>query len=127
MRGALTMPWPREARVLFRDLLLAGRPTIGVVEALDHHGLWEQLLPEWSAVRSRPQHNPYHRYTVDRHLLETIANASELARTVARAELLVFAALLHDLGKTGNGDHSEVGVELAANVGARIGCSDADI
>jgi len=127
MRGALTMPWPREARVLFRDLLLAGRPTIGVVEALDHHGLWEQLLPEWSAVRSRPQHNPYHRYTVDRHLLETIANASELAVTVARAELLVLAALLHDLGKTGNGDHSEVGVELAANVGARIGCSDADI
>jgi [protein-PII] uridylyltransferase len=124
---ALPVPWPPEARDLLQDLLLAGRPTIGVVEALDHHGLWDQLVPEWTAVRSRPQHNPYHRFTVDRHLLETIANASALAPSVERPELLALAALLHDLGKTGDRDHTEVGVELAATVGTRIGCSTEEI
>jgi [protein-PII] uridylyltransferase len=125
--STLPEPWPREARVLFEQLLLSGRPTIGVVEALDHHGLWQPLVPEWSNVRSRPQHNPYHRFTVDRHLLETIANASALASTVERPDLLALAALLHDLGKIGSRDHSEVGVELARVVGERIGCSPDDI
>jgi [protein-PII] uridylyltransferase len=120
---ALPEPWPAEARELLQRLLLAGPSTIGVVEALDHHGLWEQLVPEWRSVRSRPQHNPYHRFTVDRHLLETIANASELTSTVDRPDLLALAALLHDLGKIGEGDHTTVGIELAAVVCARIGCS----
>jgi [protein-PII] uridylyltransferase len=123
----LPSPWPFAARELFQDLLLAGRPTIGVVEALDHHGLWEPLVPEWTSVRSRPQHNPYHRFTVDRHLLETIANASALAPSVERPDLLALSALLHDLGKTGDGDHTVAGVELVSTVGARIGCSEAEI
>ena len=78
-------PWSAEARSLFEQLLLAGRPAIGVIEALDHHGLWEPLVPEWANVRSRPQHNPYHRFTVDRHLLETVAAASDRARRAAGA------------------------------------------
>ncbi len=123
----LPEPWPREARLLFEQLLLSGPPTIGVVEALDHHDLWQPLVPEWSRVRSRPQHNPYHRFTVDRHLLETIANASELASTVERPDLLALAALVHDLGKIDDRDHSTVGVELAGALGARIGCSPDDI
>ena len=36
-----------------------------------------KLLPDWGHVRSRPQHNPYHRFTVDRHLVEA---ASECRR-----------------------------------------------
>jgi hypothetical protein len=35
----------RPTRLLLQDLLLAGRPTIGVIEALDHSGIWQQLLP----------------------------------------------------------------------------------
>ena len=116
---------PRGARSLFEQLLLAGRPAIGVIEALDHHGLWEQLVPEWANVRSRPQHNPYHRFTVDRHLLETVAAASQ--QPVERPQLLVLAALLHDLGKVGSGDHTAIGVDLAEVVGRRIGCDDGDI
>jgi [protein-PII] uridylyltransferase len=119
--------WPDEARRLLQDLLLAGRPAIGVIEALDHGGIWQQLLPEWTNVRSRPQHNPYHRFTVDRHLLEAVANASELAATVDRPDLLVIAALLHDLGKGGRRDHTEVGVELAGVVGARLGYPSEEI
>ena len=43
------------------------------MESLDQHGLLVRLIPEWAAVRNKPQRNAYHTYTVDRHLLEAAA------------------------------------------------------
>jgi len=129
--GAATVvppePWPEEVRAPFVELLLTGTPAIRVIEALDQRGVWEAIVPEWRAVRARPQRNPYHRYTVDRHLLETVANAARLAGGVDRPDLLVVAALLHDLGKGFSGDHTEVGVGLARRVGGRMGYPEADL
>ncbi|MGI8683718.1 MAG: [protein-PII] uridylyltransferase [Acidimicrobiales bacterium] len=119
-------PWPAEARALFADLLLTGTPAIGVVEAYDQRGIWTCILPEWEPVRSRPQRNAYHRFTVDRHLLETAANAAAFAGRVARPDLLVVGALLHDLGKGYPGDHSVVGVKLITTIAARMGYPAAD-
>ena len=87
------------ARELLVGLLLTGQHAIPVIEALDHREIWTRLLPEWQPVRSRPQHNSYHRFTVDRHLLETTANAASYADRVDRPDLLVMGALMHDLGK----------------------------
>jgi [protein-PII] uridylyltransferase len=123
----LPTPWPTEARTLFVDLLLAGRPAIGVIEALDHHGVWENFVPEWPNVRARPQHNPYHRFTVDRHLLEAVSNAAELAARVERPDLLVLAALVHDLGKVGTGNHTTVGMDIASSIGDRVSLPPEDI
>ena len=67
------------------------------------------MLPEWEPVRSRPQRNAYHRFTVDRHLWEAAANAAEHAGDVARPDLLVLGALFHDIGKGYPGDHTDVG------------------
>ena len=58
---------------------------VPVLEALDQAGLLARLIPEWDAVRFRTQHNPVHRFTVDRHLLETAAQAAALTRQVAAA------------------------------------------
>ncbi|MSX35119.1 MAG: [protein-PII] uridylyltransferase, partial [Actinobacteria bacterium] len=63
----LTTPWSEEARRLFVELFLAGRPAVQVVETLDQRGLWEPIFPEWSVIRCRPQRNAYHRFTIDRH------------------------------------------------------------
>ncbi|HEX4822365.1 MAG TPA: [protein-PII] uridylyltransferase [Acidimicrobiales bacterium] len=120
-------PWPADARAAFVDLLRAGRPAIAVIEALDQRGVWDQIVPEWMAVRSRPQRNAYHRFTVDRHLLEATANAAELADQVSRPDLLVVGALLHDLGKGLTGDHTARGMELARIVGRRMGFDGADV
>jgi [protein-PII] uridylyltransferase len=63
-------PWPAETRAALVDLLLAGPPALLLLEALDQQGVWERYFPEWPTVRSKPQRNAYHRYTVDRHLWE---------------------------------------------------------
>jgi [protein-PII] uridylyltransferase len=122
----LPEPWPATARDAFVDLLRSGRAAIPVIEALDQRGVWTRVLPEWLAVRSRPQRNAYHRFTVDRHLLEAAANAAELAPDVARPDLLVVGALLHDLGKGLTGDHTLRGMELATTLGRRMGFDPAD-
>jgi [protein-PII] uridylyltransferase len=109
------------------DLLLAGHGAIPVIEALDQMGLWVHVLPEWEAVRSKPQRNAYHRFTVDRHLMETAANAAGLVARTDRPDLLVLGSLLHDIGKGYPGDHTEVGIELVTRIAARMGCSDDEV
>jgi [protein-PII] uridylyltransferase len=120
-------PWPAGAREALVDLLLTGPAAVPVIEALDQRGVWVRLLPEWGPVRARPQNNPYHRFTVDRHLVETAAHAAGLVDRVSRPDLLVLGALLHDLGKGYPGDHTEVGVGLAKEVGTRMGLDDDDV
>ncbi|MEO7836967.1 MAG: [protein-PII] uridylyltransferase [Acidimicrobiales bacterium] len=125
--GGLPDPWPAGARGSFVALLGAGRPAIPVLEALDRRSLLTRILPEWEAVRSRPQRNAYHRFTVDRHLCEAAANAAALTRRVARPDLLLVAALLHDIGKGYPGDHTDVGVEMVRRIGGRLGFPPADV
>ncbi len=119
--------WPAGAIDKLVALLLEGHRTIPVLEALDQRGLISRMLPEWEPVRSRPQRNAYHRFTVDRHLWEAAANAAELADTVSRPDLLVLGALFHDLGKGYPGDHTEAGMELVRELGPRLGLGEHDV
>jgi [protein-PII] uridylyltransferase len=120
-------PWPDEARELFVRLLCNGHPAIRVIESLDLFGVWTRFLPEWEPNRNRPQRNAYHRFTVDRHLLEAAAEAARLADRADRPDLLVVGALLHDIGKGYPGDHTESGEELVEVIGARMGFSHTDV
>lgn len=120
-------PWPDEARLAFIELLGTGHDAIRVIETLDQLHLLERILPEWAPVRSRPQRNAYHRFTVDRHLCETAANAAQLCDQVSRPDLLLVGAWLHDLGKGYPGDHTEVGMELMETVATRMGFPPEDV
>ena len=123
----LPEPWPRVALDAFVSLLGAGPSMVGVWEALDQAGLTSRLLPDWDRVRSRPQRNPVHRFTVDRHLVEAAARAAALTRRVDRPDLLLVAALFHDIGKGWPGDHSEAGVAVVADLAPRMGFGPADV
>ncbi|MEN9644309.1 MAG: hypothetical protein RL238_978 [Actinomycetota bacterium] len=118
--------WNEATRRAFVSLLGSGSWLVPTVEALERYGLFSRFLPEWRAVRSLPQRNAFHTYTVDHHLLQTIANANEHLRDVARPDLLLVGALMHDLGKGYPGDHTDAGVELVDMVVRRMGFDEAD-
>jgi len=123
----LPVPWPAAARDSLLALLGAGQAAVSVWEALDTEGLVTALIPDWERVRNRPQRNPLHTFTVDRHLAEAAAHAAALTREVARPDLLLLAALLHDVGKGWPGDHSVTGEVVARDVGRRIGLPAPDV
>ncbi|HVA09095.1 MAG TPA: [protein-PII] uridylyltransferase [Acidimicrobiales bacterium] len=120
-------PWPSSVLSALLRLLAAGRPAIDKLESLDQHGLLVRLIPEWAAVRNKPQRNAYHTYTVDRHLLEAAALASELTDKVERPDLLLIGALLHDIGKGFPGDHTASGMEVVQQMATRMGLNDGDV
>jgi [protein-PII] uridylyltransferase len=120
-------PWPPEMRGALVRLLATGASAIPALEALDQRGLLVRLIPEWAAVRNRPQRNAYHRFTVDRHLLEASAQAAALTARVDRPDLLLIATLLHDIGKGFPGDHTDAGVKVVDGVARRMGFPPEDV
>ncbi|MFD8788854.1 [protein-PII] uridylyltransferase [Kitasatospora sp. NPDC059599] len=122
----LPVPWPDEAREQLVTLMGAGEAAVPVWEALEAEGLVTRLLPDWERVRCRPQRNAVHRWTVDRHLVETAVRAAAMTRRVARPDLLLVAALLHDIGKGWPGDHSEAGEVIVRDLAPRMGFGPED-
>jgi [protein-PII] uridylyltransferase len=101
--------------------------------------LMDHCLPEFRRIQGYVQHDQYHRYTVDAHLLQVLRELKRICQKPSRAgklaplvkaltqrdrEVLAFACLLHDLAKGRGGDHSADGVELARRELARFGKSD---
>jgi [protein-PII] uridylyltransferase len=123
----LPAPWPAAARSALVTLLGAGDGLVPTWETCDRYGLVDGWLPEWPRMRSLPQHNPVHRFTLDRHLVQAAAEASAYTREVDRPDLLLIGAFLHDVGKGLPGDHSAVGAPVAAAVAARIGLPPPDV
>ena len=123
----LPTPWPREALNNLLVLLAAGPDTIAVIETLDRTGLWGRLFPEWAAVRDLPPRDVVHIWTVDRHLAEAVSRARIFTTRVARPDLLILSALLHDIGKGQGVDHSVLGAQLATQIGTRLGLWPSDV
>jgi [protein-PII] uridylyltransferase len=116
--------------------LLRGQHVVAALELLDHCNGWARILPEWEHIRGRPQHDPYHRYTVDGHSFAAVAAIRNVlatddlaARSVSGQEdldVLTLAALLHDVGKGSGQDHSVAGERLARSACKRMGTAPGD-
>jgi len=112
----------------FIDLLVQGKTVKAVLETMLETGLLTAYIPEFAGVESLAQHDLYHIYTVDRHQLQTVAEVhrlrqeeAELFMGLTSSHLLYLAALFHDIGKGRDTDHSVLGAEMVAEVGARLG------
>jgi [protein-PII] uridylyltransferase len=124
LHGIGPLPWNDASRAAFVELLRSGSAALPVLADADHVGLLQALFPEWERVRGRPQRNPFHRFALDLHAFHAVAELCRIARgdlderhTRVWRELddqdaLLLAALLHDVGKAWEGDHSEVGAEV---------------
>lgn len=125
--------WDRAGRTAFLATLRAGRAGQPALTDADQTGLLTACIPEWAAVRGRPQHDPVHSYDLDTHSTETVACLIEVGagalgewharlwRELTTCDDLLLAALLHDIGKPWPGDHCAVGAELVAALVARMG------
>jgi [protein-PII] uridylyltransferase len=117
-------------------ILRCGDAGVTALEALDRLGLLTRLLPEWADVRCRPQRDPYHRFTVDVHLLDALARtscmlagdvperdpvAAEAVKQIGDHDAVMLGALLHDVGKNGEGGHVAVGERVAGSALDRMG------
>ena len=113
-----------------RDVLvdvLAGEHLAEAYEALDITGIVARWVPGWEQIRNRPQRSAVHRFTVDRHQIETVLEAQRFLAHVSRPDLLLLAALLHDLGKRPDArDHAAEGAPLAENAALHLGVDPAD-
>ena len=128
--------WDEETRAAFLRILRCGDPGVTALEALDRLGLLTRLLPEWADVRCRAQRDPYHRFTVDVHLLDALARmgrmlagdeaaddpvAAEAVKEVGDPDAVLLGAMLHDIGKNGEGGHVAVGERVAGAALGRMG------
>jgi [protein-PII] uridylyltransferase len=114
-------PWPAEARRLLVSLLASGRGLLPTWETLEETGALTGFLPEWERIRLLPHASEIHRFTVDRHVIETCVEASAMIRRVARADVLMVSALLHDIGKGSLTEHSVAGEPVARTIATRMG------
>ena len=108
-------------------------PVLGL-SAMLHTGLLAAYIPEFAKVESLAQHDIYHVYTVDRHLLQVIAELQKLREeensifsVVESDHILFLAGLLHDLGKGFGKGHAERGGDLVRIIGDRMGLADAEL
>ena len=115
-------------RAAFMALL---RQPVGVTRALrmmHRYGLLGRYIPAFGRVVGQMQHDLFHVYTVDEHILTVLRNmrrftvaglahefplASRLIAGFDHPELLWLAALFHDIAKGRGGDHSELGAHDA--------------
>jgi [protein-PII] uridylyltransferase len=129
-------PWTAPMRESFLGLL-SGPHVADALELADHVGAWAALMPEWLRVRGLAQHDPYHRFTVDGHLFDCVAQVSRViaedkTAAIAASEandpaVLSIAALLHDVGKGSGEDHSVAGERIARAIVTRMGLGPDDL
>ncbi len=125
-----------EANRIFIDLMLTSSNPETVLRRMNEAGVLGRFIPEFGKVVSMMQYNMYHHYTVDEHLLRTVGEvtaiekgtdasslplSTKLIKTLQSRRVLFVAALLHDIAKGLEGDHSILGAEIARRLCPRFG------
>ena len=124
------------ANRLFMKLLTDSRDPEAMLRKMNEAGVLGRFIADFGRVVSMMQFNMYHHFTVDEHLIRTIGFlsgiergkfamehpvSSEVVRTIDSRRALYVAALLHDMAKGRDEDHSIAGARIARELGPRLG------
>jgi [protein-PII] uridylyltransferase len=129
------------ARMLFLLMLQQPRGIVHELRRMNQYGILGRYLPEFGRIVGQMQHDLFHVYTVDQHILMVVRNlrrftmpefahefplCSELMNGFERRWLLYVAALYHDIAKGRGGDHSELGAADVRSFCRKHGLAEED-
>ncbi|MGR5142860.1 bifunctional uridylyltransferase/uridylyl-removing protein GlnD [Photobacterium sp. DNB23_23_1] len=112
------------ARDKFMELVRQPNCLQKAFRLMHRHGVLSAYLPQWSQIVGQMQFDLFHVYTVDEHTVRLLKNLNkfndpinqdrhpiccEVYPRVAKKEILLLAAIFHDIAKGRGGDHSELG------------------
>ncbi|HEX4985010.1 MAG TPA: [protein-PII] uridylyltransferase [Burkholderiales bacterium] len=116
-------------RQLFMDILRRPAGITHGLRRMNQYGILGRYIPAFGRIVGRMQHDLFHVYTVDEHILMVVRNlrrfavpemaheyplCSRLIAEFERPEVLFLAGLFHDIAKGRGGDHSRLGMVDAA-------------
>lgn len=111
-------------RELFMQIMREPQGLTHVLRRMNQHGILGRYLPAFGRIVGQMQHDLFHAFTVDEHILMVVRNlrrftvadyshefplCSKLINDFARQEVLYIAGLFHDIAKGRGGDHSQLG------------------
>ncbi|KLV08497.1 protein-PII uridylyltransferase [Photobacterium aquae] len=112
------------AREKFMELVRQPNCLQRAFRLMHRHGVLSTYLPQWSQIVGQMQFDLFHVYTVDEHTVRLLKNLNKFANPenrqrhpicceiyprIAKKEILLLAAIFHDIAKGRGGDHSELG------------------
>ena len=125
----------------FLSVLKKGERVEAILKMMHELGFLSRYIPEFAEIEGRVHYDLYHVHPVDIHSILTVEELiklktatyqkelpllTSLIQEIEKPEILFLTALLHDIGKGLEGDHSKVGEELIVQIGVRMGLSDED-
>ncbi len=112
-------------RATFLQILQSPRGITHVLRSMNQTSILGRYLPNFRRIVGQMQHDLFHAYTVDQHILMVVRNlrrftmtehaheypfCSQLMANFNQPWVLYIAALFHDIAKGRNGDHSTLGM-----------------
>jgi len=111
-------------RARFMEIIRQPRGVLHALRRMNQYGIIGAYIPAFGRIVGQMQHDLFHVYTVDEHILMVVRNlrrfavpefaheyplCSKLIAEFARPEVLYIAGLFHDIAKGRGGDHSQLG------------------
>jgi [protein-PII] uridylyltransferase len=128
-------------REMFLRILRSPDRVVRELGRMNQYGVLGRYIPAFGRVVGQMQHDLYHVYTVDEHILKVVRNlrrfavpelahefplCSRLMSEFERPEILYLAGLFHDIAKGRGGDHSQLGKADAQRFCREHGLLDED-
>lgn len=142
-RNQMHARWRRDPvnQMLFISIIQAPHGVTRALRLMNQLSILGAYLPSFRRIVGQMQHDLFHVYTVDQHILMVIRNVrrftmtehhhefplcSQLISQFERPWVLVIAALFHDIAKGQGGDHSHLGARLAKQFCHQHGLAETD-
>jgi [protein-PII] uridylyltransferase len=125
----------------FMSILTSRKNPEVALRHMNEAGLLGRLVPDFGRVVAQMQYDMYHVYTVDEHTIQAVGMlhamengqladelpvSSQIIHNVSSRAVLYLSVFLHDIAKGRNGDHSELGADVALKLCPALGLSPSE-